>query len=190
MFTWPGSRMNTRRQPTLPTGKPPVMRQWKLDLTVSPGFMNKHNVWLPAHDKTAAWPDQVRLRVELDDTVFGQHRVSTGQHTLTHWLPDTDTLVQHELRFDISGLQNHTIVDDCYPMLLISVSIENLKMDDIIDQIAQYHTWDTKEIKQGTQYLGQDGVLILRVCCPIYVWAMDQIGQIAPYKYCKLFQNL
>ena len=190
MFTWPINRMSARRQPTLPTGKLPVLRQWKLDLMVAPGFMNKDNVWIPAHDKTMTWPDQVQLSIALDENVVGQHQVGTEQHTLTHWLPDSDTFFDHELRLHIFGLQNNSIIDHSHPMLLINVSIENLVIDGIIEQMAYYHTWDSKEVKKGTQYLGQDGVLTVRICCPIYVWLMDQIGQIAPYKHNKLFQNI
>lgn len=190
MFSWPGNRINARRQPTPIAGKQPYQRQWKLDLTVLPGFMTKDNIWIPAHDTTMAWPDQVQLSIVLDETAVGQLQVDTEQHTLTHWLPDSDILVEHELCVNILGLQTNNVIDDCYPMLLISLSVENISIDEIIGQVAEYHTqWD-KEIKQGTQYLGQDGRLVLRIRGPIYVWLMDQIGKIAPYKYHKLSQKL
>ena len=193
MFSWPfncyNDRMSARRQPTLMPGKQPYLRQWKLDLTVSSGFMTKDNIWIPASDTAVAWPDQVQLSIVLDKTVVGQHQVGTEQHTMTHWLPDSDVLVENELCVNISGLQANGVIDDYHPMLLISMSIENISMDKIIELTAEYHIWQTKEIKQGTQYLGQDGKLILRVCGPIYVWLMNQIGQITPYKHHKLFQN-
>jgi hypothetical protein len=188
MFTWPGNRMHARRQPTPPLGKPLEQPQWKLDVTVAPGFMTKDNSWIPAHHNTVAWPDRVQVVLELDGVLFDQSQVGINQHRLINSLPDSAALTQHELRVNISGLQNNIMTDNGCPMLLVSISVENIVLDEIMDR-AQYHTWDTGEIKKGSQYLGQDGQLVLRLTCPIYVWLMDQIGEITPYKHHKLFQK-
>jgi hypothetical protein len=85
-------------------------------------------------------------------------------------------------------LEPTQLTNSGHPMLKIQAHIEQLALSEIIEEIAQYKTYNNDTIKAGTEFLGQDGELLLTVECPIYVWIMQQIGKISPYKYFRFGQ--
>jgi hypothetical protein len=184
MFTWPNERIKNTVPPPVPPGKTVKKSQWQLQLLLEPGYMIDYTNWVNA-DQT--FPKAL-LEVLVNDQLLTQHTLSGNPETVTVNIDDQSEFATQTIRIRITGLEPTQLTNSGHPMLKIQAHIEQLALSEIIEEIAQYKTYNNDTIKAGTEFLGQDGELLLTVECPIYVWIMQQIGKISPYKYFRFGQ--
>jgi hypothetical protein len=181
MFTWPFERIHNILPPLVPQGKTVKKSQWKLELCLTPGYMIDYTDWADADQQ---FPNAL-LEVLVNDQLLTQHTLSGKPETVAVNIDDQPEFATQTIRIRITGLEPTQLINQRHPMLKIQAHIEQLSLSEIIEEIAQYKTYNDDTIKVGTEFLGQDGELLLTVECPIYVWIMQQIGKISPYKFCQ-----
>jgi hypothetical protein len=179
MFTWPFERIQNISAPPVPLGKTVKKSQWKLELCLTPGYMIDCTHWADADQH---FP-RASLEVLINDQLLTQHTLSGQPETVAVAIDDQPEFATQTIRIKITGLEPKQLPNSGHPMLKLQAHMEQLALSEIIEEIAQYKTYNDNAIKVGTEFLGQDGELLLTVQCPIYVWIMQQIGKISPYKF-------
>jgi hypothetical protein len=179
MFTWPFERIQNITLPPVPQGKTVKKSQWQLQLLLEPGYMIDYTNWVNADQQ---FPKAL-LEVLVNNQLLAQHTLSGHPETVIVNIDDQPEFATQTIRIRITGLEPKQLINSGHPMLKLQAHIEQLALSEIIEEIAQYKTYNDDIIKVGTEFLGQDGELLLTVECPIYVWIMQQIGKISPYKF-------
>lgn len=161
-------------------GKIEYVKQGTIDIEISAGAMVDYKTWVPATHHQTYFNNQVvpyyqhlELEITIDGVVLLSQVVGTDTIKFHHDFLDSETDCDHTLVITVKGLEpefNQFYQDkDVFTMLKInSISIENLPMQYLLEQIGQYHHDTT--VDSGSRYLGYNGHCILNFKTPIYVW--------------------
>lgn len=166
-------------------GKIPYVKTASLDISISAGTMINQATWVPARDYDSYFNSTIPAPYKnLSVTIYLDNQMllsSTLESTINfHYdFLDTDETTNHCIKIVTNGFSE----DQCYfsngignvsPMIKInSIHIEHLNMANTLEDSGACFQDTANNASASTEYIGQNGNLVLNFSTPIYVWLLE-----------------